>query len=838
MTQPLFKGISVNLWGQDLRFALRQLRKSPAFALTAVITLGLGIGVCAAMFSVVEQVILRPLPYPNQSRLVAIEKLPPSASENVGTSFSLPDLQDIAARSHSLASISSYTFQLPTLGGTDNPQIVPELMVAPNIFQVLGIHTAVGRDFTPDDNKAGRTKVLILSNAVWQKFYHGDRSIIGRSVPIDGDPYTVVGVLPPGIYFPMGVGGQEIISPLDLDHKGFQDRSNSFLTPIALLRPGVTIAQAQSEINAIHAQLLHDFPKDETAGSIHLVDYHASITEHSRGALFALDWSVFAVWLIACANVAGLFLTRTNGRRREIAIRGALGAPRRRITRQFLTESLLIALGGSALGLGIAALSLRVLRHYLSDNVLFGQDIHINLGVLAFLLVAACLSALVFGLAPAWHASGVPAQEGLRDGSAAAGTSRRQAFWRDGLVVAEVSLTLALLVAAGLMMHTLLSLRRANLGFVTGNVVTGSLYVPTHGMWMEFHGTPHAASMVQTFYDPLEQKLLQIPGVVAAGFTTVRPLSPNWQFNDSLHVKGQPEPTEAQAVHAQVRATTTGYFHALGIRLLAGRFFGDVDGPNTPIAIIVNQALVKAQFPHNNPLGQQLEVGDAGKPRQWGTIVGVVSDVRQNSAGELPQPEMDINLKQLQPSDPFYPILATFHMDLAVRARMAPNLIENTIRRDVHDLSPATAVEDLEPMQQIVDDSLGGQTLAARLLGIFSLAALLIAVAGIYGLLAYSVSQRTRELGVRLALGAQRNDIVWLVLRHAVVLLGAGGAIGLAVAWAASGLMRSYLYGARGWDAATILLVLLVLGSCGLAASYLPARRAAQVDPVQALRSE
>lgn len=827
----------MSLWGQDLRFALRQLRKSPAFALTAIVTLGLGIGVCAAMFSVIEQVVLRPLPYPNHSRLVAIQKIP-RAGQNSGGVFSLPDLQDYASRCHSIAGIAGLTFQLPTLGGTDNPQLVPEMMITSNLFQVLGVHTQLGRGFTPEDNEAGHTSVLILSNDVWKQFFHGDPSIIGRTVPIDGDPFTVVGVLPPGIYFPMGVNGREIISPLNLSDKTLQGRDDSMLQPIALLRPGVTIAQAQAEINAVHAQLMHDHPKEEDVDTIRLLDYHTKITEHSRGALFALDWSVLAVWLIACANVAGLMLTRTNGRRREIAIRGALGAPRRRITRQFLTESLMIALAGSVLGLGLAALALRVLRHYLADNVLYGNDIHINLGVLAFLLVAACLSALAFGLVPAWHASGVPAQDGLREGTAAAGTSRRQALWRDGLVVAEVSLTLALLVAAGLMMHTLLSLRRADLGFVTGNVVNAALYPPTHGMVLTFQGNPNSASMVQTFYDPLQQELLRIPGVVAAGFSSVRPLSPNFEFDDSVHVKGTPDPTPAQAVHAEVRATSDGYYHALGIRLISGRFFGDLDGPDAPIAIIVNQALAQAQFPRQSPLGQQLEIGDKGSPRQWGTIVGVVSDVRQNSAGEPPLPEMDINLEQLRPIDPFYPMLVTFHMDLAVRARLAPNLIEDTIRRDVHQLAPETAVEDLEPMQQVVDDTMGGQTMAARLLGIFSLSALLIAIAGIYGLLAYSVSHRTRELGVRIALGAQRDDIVWLILRHAFMLLALGGGIGLLVAWAAGGLMRSYLYGARGWDAATILLVLLVLGSCGVAASYLPARRAAQVDPVEALRSE
>lgn len=827
----------MRFWRRDFEFALRQLRKSPVFAITAVMTLGLGIGVCAAMFSVIEQVILRPLPYPNQSRLVTMRWVKKNGSDS-DASFSLPDLRDYRARSHALAGIAGYTFQIPTLGGTKNPQLVPQLMVTRNLLEVLGVHLHLGRGFTKEDTKAGHTHVVILGDGVWRKFYHADEKIIGRSVPIDGVPYTVVGVLPPGVEFPMGVG-QEIVSPLNLDEKDLQNRADRMLTVIALLRPGVSVAEAQGEVAGIHAQVLHEYPHDEFPASLRLVDYRSSITQHSRSALFALDWAVLAVWLIACANVAGLMLTRNASRRREIAIRGALGAPRGRITQQFLMESLLLALTGSGVGMGIAGLALHLLRHYFSDQLLFGKDIHIDAGVVGFLLLASCFSALLFGLAPAWHASGVPAQEGLREGSIAAGTSRGQMLWRDGLVVGEIALTLALLIAAGLMMRTLLSLRRAHLGFVTGNVVTGSLYMPTHGPWWNFSGEPkNATNLVQSFYDPLQQKLRHIPGVAAAGFTTVRPLDPNWRFNDSVRVKGRPKPPANEAVHAQVRATTTGYFKAMGIPLLAGRYFGDLDGPASPVAVVVNKKFVQEQFPRENPLGQQVEIGRKGNPRRWGTIVGVVGNAKQDSPGQPAVPEMDVNLEQLQPSDSFYPVLVTLHMNLAVRARMAPKLMENTIRRDIHALAPEAAVQNLEPMQQVVNDALGSQTLAARLLGIFALAALLIALAGIYGLLAYSVSQRTRELGVRITLGAQREDIVWLILRHALILLAMGGGMGLAVAWAASGVMHSYLYGARGWDAATVMLVVTVLGLCGVAASYVPARRAAGVDPMEALRNE
>jgi predicted permease len=823
---------------QDVRFALRQLRKSPGFALTAIITLGLGIGVNAAMFSVIEQVILRPLPYRNQSRMIAIDNTQNGLTPSPSNSFSLPDLRDYAARSHTLESLAYYTLQLPTLGGTGNPQITLQIVATPNLFDLLGVHPRLGRAFTSDDAKPDHNHVLILSDSVWRKFYGADPAIVGRVVPINGDPYTIVGVMPPGISFPVGAD-DETFSPLNVDDKSLAGRGDRGLVPLALVRPGVTPAEVQTELNGIHRQLLHDYPKEENEDAVLISSYHDSITRGTRPALFALDWAVLAVWLIACANVAGLILTRTNARRREIAIRGALGAPRARITRQFLTESLLLALAGAAAGLGIATGALHLLSKYLGGAVLYGADIHINAGVLAFLLAASCVSALLFGLAPAWHASTVPAQEGLREGSAAAGTSRRQALWRDGLVVGEITLTLALLIAAGLMMRTLLALRHTELGFSSENVVTGSMFIPTRGPWWLKAADPkRAPNAIHNFYDPLLEKLLATPGVEAAGFTTVRPLEDNVFFVDSVQVRGQPKLGTAHLAQAQVRASTTGYFQALGIRLLAGRFFSDADTAMTPVAIVVNDALVRRVFGRQNPLGQQIEIGDEGDPREWGTIVGVIADSHQRAAGEAPQPEMDINLVQLTPEDGFYSILATFTINVVVRSRTPPGVIEDTIRRNVHDLQPEIAIQDLEPMEQVVDDSLGSQTLAARLLGIFGLAALLIAVAGIYGLLAYSVSQRTRELGIRLALGAQRNDILWLVLRHACILLVCGVGIGLVVAWAAAGIMRSFIYGAAAADAATILIVVLALGVCGLAASYLPARRAAGIDPIEALRME
>jgi predicted permease len=818
----------------DVPFAWRQLRKSPAFALTAILTLGLGIGVNAAMFSVIDQVLLRPLPYGNQNRLAAIG----SAQEQGGLGpISMPDYTDYAARSHSLEKIGFYSMQLPTLGGTENPEVVPQIMSSANLFEVLGVRPALGRSFIPADAKAGRANVMILGDSAWKKFFHGDPGIVGRSVPINGDAFTVIGVMPPEFGFPQGVG-DEIFSPVNVEDKSLQERDSAALQQVGLLRPGVTTAQVQVELNSIHKQLLHDYPKDESVSQIRAVGYRDSITESTRPALFALDWAVVAVWLIACANVAGLMLTRTNARRREIAIRGALGAQRGRIARQFLTESLLLSLAGGAAGLGMAVLALRLLKKYLENSVLNGSYIHVNAAVFVFLLLASCISALVFGLVPAWHAANTPAQEGLRDSTAAAGTSKKQAFWRDSLVVAEITLTLALLVAAGLMMRTLVILRHTEMGFTTEHVVTGSMFLPTHGGWWSALGIhKDSPNLVQIFYRPLVDKLVHTPGVEAAGLSTIRPLTPGWNFVDTIEVNGRPKPAHGSDQNAQVRAATGDYFRAMGIRLVAGRFFGDADGADAPVAAVINQSMVKRIFPKENPLGKQIRISDTNG-RQWATVVGVAEDARQRYVGEAALPELLLNLDQLRPGDDMYSILATFHMDVIVRSRLPAATIENAIRKEVHDLRPEIAVQNLQSMQEVVDDSLNGQTLAARLLGIFGVAALAIAVAGIYGLLAYSVSQRTRELGLRIALGAQRGDVLWMVLRHALILLGIGVAAGLAVAWATSGVMSSFIYGVHGYDVVTVLLVALVLGVCGMGASYLPARRAANVDPMEALRSE
>jgi predicted permease len=815
----------------DLRYAIRQLRKSPAFTLTAVVTLGLGIGVNAAMFSVIDGVLLRPMPYGEASRLVQIG---PRARGAAGFDpASLPDVRDWQARSHVFSGIAWWTIQLPTLGTRNNAQLVPQISTSANLLQVLGVQPALGRNFLPTDDKPGSPQVVLLGNSTWRKLFHADRSVLGRTVSVNSFPYTIIGVMPPDFEFPEN-SGDEIYSPLQTS-KDMEDRGSSSFAVVARLRPGVTVEQAQQEISGIHAQLLHDYSGSESTESVRVESLRDVTTDGVRSGLYALDAAVAVVWLIACANLAGLMLARANARRRELAIRGALGAAKSRLVQQFLTESLLISLLGGAAGLGAAWASLRILSHYLANILPFADQIPINFGVCAFLLVLSCLSAVLFGVGPGVYGASLPVQEGLRDGAASSGTSRGRARWRDALVIGEISLTLVLLIAAGLLLQTLWSLRRTSLGFAPEQLDTTSVFMPTHGAWWEATDTK-APNLVTQFYDPLQQKLRATPGIESVGLTTVRPFSSSHFVLDTWPAN-QPVPAKKDIVGAAARASNPDYFPTMGIALLSGRDFADTDRPGNSLAVIVNQEFVRRVLHGANPLGTRLKWDDDNKALT-ATIIGTIADIHQDSVRQASMPEIYFDLEQLAPGEDMYTILDGFHMDIVVRTQLAPDVAFHAMRDAVHDLNPNLALADQTTMQQVVDSSIAPQALAARLLGLFAVVALLIAVAGIYGLLAYSVSQRTREMGVRLALGAQRDDIVWLILRHAVLLLGAGVGIGLVIAWAAGSILRSFLYGAAVWDAATIFIVVLTLGLCGLAASYLPARRAAGVDPVEALRSE
>ena len=500
---------------RDLSYAVRQLRHAPLFAITAIVTLALGIGANAAMFSVIDQVLLHRLPFPEADRVMQM------AVRSAGGGFaptSLPDVQDWQARSHTFQQIGYYAVQFPTLGGVANPRLVPQIVSSSNLFDVLQVKPILGRAFLPSDSLAANSNVVILNEHIWHEMYQGDRQIIGRTVPVGGVAHTVIGVMPSGFDFPAFGNKDSIWTPFPTDMKGLNDRGNDPLMVMGRLRPGVSLADATREMNSIHDQLRHEYPKDEDSSPIIIKSYPDVVTGNVRPAILALDGAVLAVWLIACANVAGLLLARGNGRRREVALRTALGAGRGRLMQQFFTENLLLSLAGGALGLILAGFALKLLRHYLENTIVFGDQVHIDAKVCAYLLIASCVSAVLFGLLPALQASSAPAQEGLRQGTAGGGTTRKQTFWRDGLVVGEIALTLALLVAAGLMVRTLMSLRNTHLGFAADQVTAGQIFMPNHSaFYIGSTAEPTGPNIVQTFYTPLLVRLAAQPGTQVGG---------------------------------------------------------------------------------------------------------------------------------------------------------------------------------------------------------------------------------------------------------------------------------------------------------------------------------
>jgi predicted permease len=822
--------------GSDLRYAWRQLRRSPGFACAAILTLALGIGATTTMFSVVDQVLLRPLPFAHPSELVSISEASydkDAASSSGG--ISLPDAEDWQTRSHTLQSVGYFTFNMPIVGDIPQPRSEPQLITSTNFLSMLGVQPAMGRGFAANENKGAASHVVVLGAEAWHTLFNGDPKSLGRVIQLNGTPYTIIGVMPESFRFQ---GGSDyLFSPLDISNKDLQNRSNGMLSVLGRLRPGNTVEDATRELAGIKRQNLRAYPGKERDNRILVEDYSRFLTRNVRSGLLALNGLVLAVWLLATINVAGLLLTRTQGRRREIAVRAAVGASSTRLLRQFLVESLLLSLVGACLGLAITSAALRVSRAYLANTFQNGDMIHIDTSVCLYALIASCISALIFGIIPALQAARLPILIGLREGSAGSGTSRSQALVRDTIVTVEVALSLLLLVAAGVMAHTLYEMQRRPLGFNPDKVVTAELMLPQKNLWFVSAGRSNGPSIVTTLIDPMLERIRHLPGVTAAGVTTVRPLRTNWTFLDTIEFAGRPKPDPRHLQNANARAATPDYFRAMGVMLKQGRFFDKQDSVGAPLAAVVNEAFTRQIDGARSPIGMQVKAAEGG-PHKYATIVGVVADARQEMNDSV-KPELLLNLAQMSPADDMYPILVAFHLDLVVRARSDPASLIPAINRIVHDLNPGVGVNHAELMETSVEDTMGNQTLAARLLSLFALAALLIAAAGLYGLLAYQVTQQIRDFGVRLALGAQRNDLLWLVLRRALVLLAVGGALGIAASLAASRVIASRL---TGVDLHNIMLVTeavaAILAITCITASYLPARRAAQTDPMQALRHE
>ncbi len=819
---------------QDVQYALRQLRKNPGFTTITVLTLALGIGVNAAMFAVIDAVLLRPFPFPKPSQVVQMSEARPD--DVAASSSSLPDIRDWRAQSHSFQDIGWYTTGIRSVDIPGYSDFIPVIYSSANLLNTLQVDPQIGRNFMPNEDQPGHGDVVLINTIAWEKFFNRNPQVLGSTLKLGNKGYTVIGVMPDGFEFPYVGDGPAVWSPL-VPVKENEERDSRSLTAIGRMKPGVSVAAAQAELSGIQNNIANGYPKLELDKRVVVKSYREVLTGNVRPALMALQFAVLAVWLIACANVASLLLSRSSGRRREIAIRSAIGAARSRLVRQFLTESLVLSLTGAAAGLALAYGCVRLLKFYLDLYLPLSAHIQVDARVVAALVGFSILSAVLFGLLPAIQASRAPAQEALREGTPAAGAGRRQKRFRDALVVGEIALSLLLLISAGLLLRSLLSLRNLPLGFVPHNVVVTSIFLPQSGGGMVGNTGKYAGKDIsQVFYAPLLDKLAHLPGVDSAALTSILPLSPNFQAGGSVEIVGRPKDPANKTV-AAIRAVSPSLYSTLGVRLLQGRLFSDSDGPQAAGAAVVNEAFVRKYFRGQNPLGQQLKIGDKGSHGTV-TIVGVVENTHQTAMSDDVQPEINVSYLQLGPDDELTPYILASFTNLALRTHSDPATVIPELRTALREVDPDMAVMDIRTMQDLVDTSLGSQTLAVRLLWIFAGSALLISIAGIYGLLAYNVSQRTRDIGLRMALGATRGNVVQMILGQAVLLLAIGVGIGIVAAISAGSVLRSFLYGVVPYDAVTIAGVCVLLLACGLLASYIPARRASRIDPIKALRWE
>ncbi len=845
---PLVKDVTREAWGwvrlerllQDLRYAVRQLRKSPAFAVTVMATLALGIAAPAAMFTVVDRVMLRPLPYKDTGRLMQVEL----RREDGRTSDPLYlDLQEWRRWNKSFEKIGFYNWASGRnfLEGKTGTVPVESYRVSANLFDVLGVAPALGRDFRGGSEsfaKSGDANGVVLSDSAWREMFGADAGIVGKTVKVSGVAYTVIGVMPRGFSIPYQGEHLQVWTLVQFDDndKGRTDRSPGY-NVIGRLRPGVNRKQAEVEISTLQRQIAQGYADaaartDSSAAAV--TSYADTLVESdTKKALLMLLAAAGVLWVIACVNVTNLLLARAMVRQREIAVRGALGAGRLRIVQQFLVEGLLLSGCGAVAGMGLAVLAVKLFAEGIKHHLPFPVAVVPDWRVMTVLLSMTVVSALISSIWPAWISARAPIEPALKQGGLQTGSVRGQNRMRGVLVVVEIALSLTLLVGCGLLLRTIYALRHVPLGFRTDHIVVANLQIPGY----KFAGQ----NMTSNLYLPMLERVKHLPGVQSAGLVSEVPLGKTFWVQLYLDAKhGEIPGKTSGSVVAKLDAVTTDAQNVFGFRMLAGRFFNDGDAPTSTPVIVVNRAFMQAYAPQIQDLRKAIgmkvwHLTPKGKQTE---IIGVVDDFRQFNVATAPSPEMYVLLSQVLPESGVYQVIEGIAMDLVVRTGRDPKMIIAEMREALRQADPALAGSNFTTMDQVVEDSFGSQRLAAHLLEIFGGSALLLCVAGLYGLLAYVVSQRTRELGVRLALGARRSDLLWLVMRQASVMLVSGVVIGLALALASGRVVRSYLYGVSARDGWTLGFVAAILILIGLLAAYLPARRAASVDPMEALRAE
>ena len=821
---------------QDVKYALRMLRKSPSFTIIAVLTIALGVGANTAIFSVVNAVLLKPLPFHNPDRLVELWE-----TESSSGNFPLTDQDflDWRAQNRTFDDMAVFTWCEPSnVSGAGAPEEVPLIETQANFFSVLGVAPQLGREFVAGEDTKGRNHVAIVTNAFWKTHFGGGADAINKTIQVNGESYAVVGVMPAWFTAPATA---DVWTPMDLSPSAIRGRDSHYLRALGRVKPGVTIEQARADLGAISAHLAKDFPKTNSNAMPVVVPLQKELTGDSRTPLWTLFGAVGLVLLIACANVANLLLARSIGRRREMALRGAVGASRWRLVRQLLTESVILALAGGAIGALIAYNAVDLLVSLKGVQVVPPNPIRLDVSVLLFCFAVSAAVGILFGLAPAFQISDLDLIEELKSRSAGAARNGRSVLLRDGLVAVEIALSLALLAGAGLLLRTFANLRAVNLGIRTDHVLTGYVMVPEKD--------DATFDQAKSFIDTLLSKLKSAPGIRDAAFDTLAPLSSD--SNGYVTADGQSEDYKGGPLVA-FNEITPSYFHTMGIRLIAGRELTDEDvqsagdawrqilplekahdqkaeealeGKFTTSAVI-SKDMAAHFWPNQDPLGKMFHSG--GAPYQ---VVGVAEVVRNNG---LRDPAMYAA---------YIPAAVglgdgAYVLYISVLTSGPPQSAESTMRSELASLNSTLALSEVKTIPQLVGDSMADTNDEALLLGALAGLALLLAGVGTYGVMSYVVSQRTNEIGIRMALGAQRRDVVRMVVRQGGVLVAAGVGLGILLALGGARLMRDLLFGVAPFDALTYVSVALLLASIALIACAIPARRAMRVDPMVALRYE
>jgi putative ABC transport system permease protein len=820
---------------KDLRFGIRLLRQDARFAALVLLTLAPAIGVTTAVFSVLNAVLLRPLPFPDADRLAMVWKNNPAQGYPI-YSMSAPDFLDFKDQNKVFERMAAFVPYGLTLTNQGDPEALYAVYVSPALFPLLKASAWAGRVLIDDDASPGHDHVILMGYGLWQRRFGSDWSVLGRSLTLDGAPYVVVGIMPPGFDFPPFFdlkGGYhsappDVWVPLDLKAPkvlGIDPsyRGGLFLEVLARLRPGISISQGQSDLGTINARLEQEYPETNKSWGVTVVPLQTQFSGKVRPALLILMGAVGFVLLIGCANAANLLLARAVTRQREVAIRLALGASRLRLIRQLLTESVLLALAGGALGIALAYGAMRLVVALSPRTIPRIGETSLDASVLAFTLVVAVLTGMVFGLAPAFQASRPNLTEALKEGSQAAAGGFERLRLRNLLVIAEVAMACVLLTAAGLMLKSFARLRAVNPGFDPHNLLT-AMVVLNQIRYPDLARRPD-------FFKQVLARAQAIPGVQSAGGID----APAWSGGIgslTFNIEGQPPVTSAERPMASPHVVSPNYFRTVGIPLLKGRSFDETDDARHPGTILINETMARRFFPNEDPIGKRINFVDAPAPPLWFTIIGVVGDVHYDALDVESGP--DVYACYLQP----FPLFATYYMTLMLRSAANPASLVPALRRAVRAVDEDQPVTYVRTMDQYLNATFSRQRLAVAMLGVFAGLALVAAVLGIYGVISYAVGQRTREIGVRMALGAQPGDVLELILRQGARLALVGAAIGLIAGLGLTRLMASLLYGVGTSDPGTFGIVLLVLVAAALAAAYLPARAATRMAPTEALRHE